>query len=56
MGSITKGGSRVEWTIDFLPDNAATTLDGLMNAGATAMARALQALGGQGAGTADSSR
>lgn len=38
------GGSRVEWTTDFLPDSAATTLDGLMNAGATAMTHALQAL------------
>lgn len=38
------GGSRVEWTADFLPDNAATILEGLMNAGATAMTQALQAL------------
>jgi hypothetical protein len=44
------GGSRVEWTADFLPDGAATTLEGLMNAGATAMVHALQALAGSGAG------
>src|SRR5512146_1584546 len=31
------GGSRVEWTADFLPDSAAATLEGLMNAGAIAM-------------------
>lgn len=39
------GGSRVEWTADFLPDSAATILEGLMNAGAAAMKQALQALG-----------
>ena len=51
------GGSRVEWTADFLPDSAATILEGLMNAGATAMAHALQSLGGHGASnTAGSSR
>lgn len=50
------GGSRVEWTADFLPDSAASILDGLMNAGATAMAHALQALGRQGAAADDSSR
>ena len=50
------GGTRVEWTADFLPDSAATILDGLMSAGATAMAHALQALGGQRAGAGDSSR
>ena len=36
------GGSRVEWTADFLPDSAATILEGLMSAGAIAMARALR--------------
>jgi Polyketide cyclase / dehydrase and lipid transport len=40
------GGSRIEWTADFLPDSAASTLEGLMNAGAAAMTQALQALGG----------
>src|SRR5690348_9078150 len=50
------GGTRVEWTADFLPDSAATILDGWMNAGATAMAHALQALGGNGAGSTGSSR
>lgn len=39
------GGSRVEWTADFLPDSAASTLEGLMNAGAAAMTQALQSLG-----------
>jgi hypothetical protein len=38
------GGSRVEWTTDFLPDSAAAILEPLMSAGATAMNRALQAL------------
>jgi|SRR5215469_3313293 len=38
------GGSRVEWTADFLPDNAAPLLDSMMHAGATAMRGALQAL------------
>jgi|SRR5215469_1767487 len=38
------GGSRVEWTADFLPDSAAGVLDSLMTAGATAMHRALQDL------------
>ncbi|MDE2052726.1 MAG: SRPBCC family protein [Gammaproteobacteria bacterium] len=38
------GGSRIEWTADFLPDGAAAILEGLMNAGATAMTGALQAL------------
>jgi Polyketide cyclase / dehydrase and lipid transport len=46
------GGSRVEWTADFLPDAAASILDGLMNAGATAMAKALQALAAQEEGAA----
>jgi hypothetical protein len=49
------GGSRVEWTADFLPDSAASILDGLMNAGAAAMAHALQALGAQGAADAGDS-
>jgi Polyketide cyclase / dehydrase and lipid transport len=44
------GGSRIEWTADFLPDSAATILEGLMNAGATAMTQALQALGAAKAG------
>ncbi len=48
------GGSRVEWTVDFLPDSAATMLDGLMNAGAAAMTRALQALAGPEAGSGGS--
>ena len=43
------GGTRVEWTADFLPDSAAAILDGLMTAGATAMTRALQALPARGA-------
>jgi hypothetical protein len=43
MGSMAAGGSRLEWT-DFLPDRAATILAGLMNAGATAMTHALEAL------------
>jgi polyketide cyclase/dehydrase/lipid transport protein len=38
------GGSRVEWTADFLPDSAAASLEPLMNAGSTAMRQALQAL------------
>lgn len=42
------GGSRVEWTADFLPESAASTLEPLMNAGATAMRRALQAMAGAG--------
>jgi len=37
------GGSRVEWTADFLPDAAAAILEPLMSAGAAAMSRALQA-------------
>lgn len=50
------GGSRVEWTADFLPDSAATILDSLMSAGATAMTRALQALAARsGAGVVGSS-
>jgi Polyketide cyclase / dehydrase and lipid transport len=36
------GGSRVEWTADFLPDSAAAVLEPLMSAGAEAMRRALQ--------------
>lgn len=38
------GGSRVEWTADFLPDSAAATLESLMAAGAAAMREALQIL------------
>ncbi|HEV7135665.1 MAG TPA: SRPBCC family protein [Steroidobacteraceae bacterium] len=38
------GGSRVEWTADFLPDSAAAMLEPLMNAGAAAMNHALAAL------------
>lgn len=38
------GGTRVEWTADFLPDSAATILEPLMNAGAAAMSKALQEL------------
>lgn len=49
------GGSRVEWTVDFLPDSAATILDGLMTAGAAAMTRALQALAGPGGGSSGAS-
>ena len=44
------GGSRVEWTADFLPDSAAAVLDGLMTAGAAAMTRALQDLAAAGGG------
>jgi len=47
------GGTRVEWTADFLPDSAAAILDGLMTAGATAMTRALQALPARGAVSGD---
>lgn len=36
------GGSRVEWTADFLPDSAASLLEPLLAAGATAMSTALQ--------------
>src|SRR5487761_60034 len=49
------GGSRVEWTADFLPDSAATILEGLMNAGAMAMTQALQGLARQRAGIGDRS-
>ena len=49
------GGSRVEWTVDFLPDSPAAILDGLMNAGAAAMTQALQNLARQTAGIGDSS-
>jgi hypothetical protein len=44
------GGSRVEWTADFLPESAVTVLEGMMNAGAAAMTRALEALAGNEAG------
>jgi hypothetical protein len=37
------GGSRVEWTADFLPASAAPVLESMLNAGATAMRGALQA-------------
>jgi hypothetical protein len=37
------GGSRVEWTVDFLPDGAAPLLDGLMTAAVAAMRAALAA-------------
>ncbi len=38
------GGSRVEWTADFLPDSAQGALEQMLAAGAAAMAKALQAL------------
>lgn len=38
------GGSRLEWTADFLPDSAAALLEPLMTAGAAAMSRALKDL------------
>lgn len=38
------GGSRIEWTADFLPDSAAGALEPLMAAGAAAMSRALNEL------------
>ena len=38
------GGSRIEWTADFLPDSAAAALEPLMAAGAGAMSRALKGL------------
>jgi hypothetical protein len=43
------GGSRVEWTADFLPDGAAAILESLMSAGAAAMHDALGALASAGA-------
>jgi hypothetical protein len=47
------GGSRVEWTADFLPDTAAAILAPRMDAGAMAMNRALQALAATPAGIMD---
>lgn len=41
------GGSRVEWTTDFLPDSAAAMLEPMMAAGVAAMTGALQALAGR---------
>jgi hypothetical protein len=38
------GGSRIEWTADFLPDSAAAVLEPLMAAGAAAMSQALSEL------------
>ena len=38
------GGSRVEWTADFLPDSAAGALEPMLTAGAAAMSKALRAL------------
>jgi carbon monoxide dehydrogenase subunit G len=35
------GGSRIVWTTDFLPNDIAGTIDGLMNAGSAAMRAAL---------------
>lgn len=49
------GGSRVEWTTDFLPDSMATILEGLLNAGAKAMTQALQGLARQSTGIGDPS-
>lgn len=36
------GGSRVEWTADFLPDSARGMLEPMLDAGAAAMTQALQ--------------
>lgn len=38
----TGGGSRLVWTVDLLPDALATVVDGMMDAGAQAMAAALR--------------
>ena len=38
----TGGGSRLVWTVDLLPDALATAVDGMMDAGAKAMAAALR--------------
>lgn len=35
------GGSRIVWTADLLPDEVATTIEGMMEAGAQAMKRTL---------------
>jgi len=40
------GGSRVEWTADFLPDTAQSALEPMLAAGAAAMTKALNALAG----------
>jgi len=40
------GHTRVVWTSDFLPDEARERLDAMMSAGAAAMKKALDALGG----------
>lgn len=37
------GGSRLVWTVDLLPDALATAIDGMMDAGAAAMRKALAA-------------
>ena len=37
------GGSRLVWTVDLLPDALAPAVDGMMDAGAKAMAGALRA-------------
>ncbi|WP_427912988.1 SRPBCC family protein [Ramlibacter sp. MMS24-I3-19] len=39
----TGGGSRLVWTVDLLPDTLAPAVDGMMEAGAKAMAAALRA-------------
>lgn len=41
---VEKGGTRVVWTADFLPDEAKPAIDGAMSAGAAAMQRALDKL------------
>lgn len=38
----TAGGSRLVWTVDLLPDALAPMVDGMMDAGAKAMAAALR--------------
>ncbi len=45
------GGSRVEWTADFLPDAAQGALEPMLAAGASAMTKALQALAKAGSAT-----
>jgi carbon monoxide dehydrogenase subunit G len=42
------GGTRVVWTSDFLPDEAAVGIDEMMEAGAGAMRAALERLAGEG--------
>lgn len=39
----TGGGSRLVWTVDLLPDALAPAVDGMMDAGAAAMRKALVA-------------